>query len=83
MLQLVQVRNVGRNRARTLSEMGIRTPADLLAMSNAELDKLKSRRGWGPVLVERILESVRLISTSDSKKPPRSDDEPLPGERQG
>ena len=83
LLQLVQVRNVGRNRARTLSEMGIRTPADLLAMSNAELDKLKSRRGWGPVLVERILESVRLISTSDSKKPPRSDDEPLPGERQG
>ena len=83
LLQLVQVRNVGRNRARTLSEMGIRTPADLLAMSNAELDKLKSRRGWGPVLVERILESVRMISTSDSKKLPRSDDEPLPGERQG
>ena len=83
LLQLVQVRNIGRNRARTLSEMGIRTPADLLAMSNSELDKLKSRRGWGPVLVERILESVRLISTSDSKKPPRSDDEPLPGERQG
>ena len=42
LLQLVQVRNVGRNRARTLSEMGVRTPADLLAMSNSELDKLKS-----------------------------------------
>ena len=83
LLQLVQVRNVGRNRARTLSEMGIRTPSDLLAMSNTELDKLKSRRGWGPVLVERILESVRLISTTEAKKKPRSDDEPLPGERQG
>ena len=82
LLQLVQVRNVGRNRARTLSEMGIRTPADLLAMSNTELDKLKSRRGWGPLLVERILESVRLISTKEAKKPTRSDDEPLPGERQ-
>ncbi len=82
LLQLVQVRNVGRNRARTLSEMGIRTPADLLAMSNSELDKLKSRRGWGPILVERILESVRMISTNDVKKQPRSDDEPLPGERQ-
>ena len=83
LLQLVQVRNVGRNRARTLSEMGVRTPADLLAMSNSELDKLKSKRGWGPILVERILESVRMISTKEAKKPPRSDDEPLPGERQG
>ena len=83
LLQLVQVRNVGRNRARTLSEMGVRTPADLLAMSNSELDKLKSKRGWGPILVERILESVRIISTKQAKKPPRSDDEPLPGERQG
>ena len=82
LLQLVQVKNVGRNRARTLSEMGIRTPADLLSMSNIELDKLKSKRGWGPVLVERILESVRLISAKEKKKAPRSDDEPLPGERQ-
>ena len=82
LLQLVQVRNVGRNRARTLSEMGVRTPADLLAMSNYELDKLKSKRGWGPILVDRILESVRMISTTEAKKPPRRDDEPLPGERQ-
>ena len=82
LLQLVQVRNIGRNRARTLSEMGVRTPADLLSMSNSELDKLKSKRGWGPILVERILESVRMISTKETKKPPRSDDEPLPGERQ-
>ena len=82
LLQLVQVRNIGRNRARTLSEMGVRTPADLLAMSNSELDKLKSKRGWGPILVDRILESVRMISTKEAKKPPRSDDEPLPGERQ-
>jgi helicase len=82
LLQLVQVRNVGRNRARTLSEMGIRNPADLLSMSNIEIDKLKSLRGWGPILVERILESVRSISTRDSQKPNRSDDEPLPGERQ-
>ena len=68
LLQLVQVRNVGRNRARTLSEMGIRTLLTFWAMSNTELDKLKSRRGWGPVLVERILESVRLISTTEATK---------------
>ena len=82
LLLLVQVRNIGRNRARTLSEMGIRTPADLLAMSNKQIDRLKSLRGWGPILVERILESVRSISHQDTKKRTRSDDEPLPGERQ-
>lgn len=82
LLQLVQVRNVGRNRARTLSKMGIRTPADLLSMDNKALDELKSKRGWGPVLVDRILESVRKLSKNEDIKKPRSDDEPLPGERQ-
>lgn len=82
LLQLVQVKNVGRNRARTLSKMGIRTPADLLAMSFKELDSLKSKRGWGPKLVEKIMDSVRLLAVSGKQKKPRSDDEPLPGERQ-
>ncbi len=82
LLQLVQIRNIGRNRARTLSEMGIRTPADLLRMSNQELDKLKSLRGWGPVLVERILESVKKVAINPSEKANRTDDDPLPGERQ-
>ena len=82
LLQLVQIRNIGRNRARTLSEMGIRTPADLLRMSNQELDKLKSLRGWGPVLVERILESVKKVAINSSEKANRADDDPLPGERQ-
>lgn len=82
LLQLVQVKNVGRNRARTLSKMGIRTPADLLAMNFKELDSLKSKRGWGPKLVEKIMDSVRLLAVSGKQKKPRSDDEPLPGERQ-
>ena len=82
LLQLVQVKNVGRNRARTLSKMGIRTPADLLAMSFTELDSLKSKRGWGPKLVEKIMDSVRRLAVSSEKKKPRGDDEPLPGERQ-
>lgn len=81
LLQLVQVKNVGRNRARTLSKMGIRTPADLLAMSFTELDSLKSKRGWGPKLVEKIMDSVRILAVSGEQKIPRSDDEPLPGER--
>lgn len=82
LLQLVQVRNVGRNRARTLSKMGVRTPADLLQLNNKQLDELKSKRGWGPVLVGRILDSVKALTTNESPKKPRSDDEPLPGERQ-
>ena len=82
LLNLVQVRNVGRNRARTLSKMGIRTPADLLSMSNKQLDELKSKRGWGPILVDRILESVAKLTPSSSSNAKRSDDEPLPGERQ-
>ena len=82
LLQLVQVRNVGRARARTLAKMGIRTPADLLAMSVNEIDALKSKRGWGPILVDRILESVKRMALPQSPKQQRSDDEPLPGERQ-
>ena len=82
LLQLVQLRNVGRNRARTLSEMGIRNPNDLLNMSYKELDKLKSKRGWGPILVENILDSVRKQVLDSKSIKPRLDDEPLPGERQ-
>tara|TARA_B100000941_G_scaffold95092_1_gene66130 strand:- start:13246 stop:15759 length:2514 start_codon:yes stop_codon:yes gene_type:complete len=82
LLQLVQVRNVGRSRARTLSEMGIRTPADLLSMDNKDLDKLRSRRGWGPILVEKILADVRKFKPKHNEKQSRDDDEPLPGERQ-
>ena len=82
LLQLVQVKNIGRNRARTLSKIGIRTPADFLAMSPTELDSLKSMRGWGPVLVGRIMDSISRLSITHNPGQPRSDDEPLPGERQ-
>ena len=50
--------------------------------SAKEIDKLKSKRGWGPILVDRILESVKKISTKHQTIKSRSDDEPLPGERQ-
>ena len=81
LLQLVQVKNIGRTRARTLSKMDIRTPADLLAIDNKKLDSLKSLRGWGPKLVDRIISEVIKISGTKQKKTPRSDDELLPGER--
>lgn len=81
LLQLVQVKNIGRIRARTLSKMNIRTPADLLAIDNKKLDSLKSLRGWGPKLVDRIISEVIKIAGIKQKKIPRSDDELLPGER--
>ena len=81
-MKLVQVRNVGRSRARTLSEMGIRTPGDLLSISNKDLDKLKSKRGWGPILVDKILNDVKKFNFPQTTKKSRDDDEPLPGERQ-
>ena len=82
LLQLVQLRNVGRSRARTLSEMGIRTPKDLSQISSMQLDKLKSKRGWGPVLVNNIMAAVKNQIVSSKKPKSTIDDEPLPGERQ-
>ena len=82
LLQLVQVRNVGRSRARTLSKMGIRNPQDLLNISSSDLDSLKSKRGWGPILVDNIMKAINQQVVSQETKKPRLDDEPLPGERQ-
>ena len=81
LLQLIQVKNIGRTRARTLSKIGVRTPADLLSLSHKELDSLKSRRGWGPLMVERMLEEVRKLTRKTSDIKPRRDDDPLPSER--
>jgi len=80
-LQLVQVRNIGRTRARTLAKRGIRTPADLLGMTNKDLDAIKSLRGWGPVMVERMMEEVRKLAGQETVVKQRTDDLPLPGER--
>ena len=82
LLQLVQLKGVGRSRARVLSEMDIRTPKDLINISNKQLETLKSKRGWGPILVNNILESVKSLAIKTQEKKQRLDDEPLPGERQ-
>ena len=83
LLSLVTMKNVGRARARTLQEFGVRTPKDLLELSQRDLDRLTSLRGWGPVLVERIIENVRQVlgKTTISPKKSRDDDQPLTGER--
>jgi len=47
-----------------------------------QLDKLKSKRGWGPVLVNNIMSAVKNQIVSSKKPKSTIDDEPLPGERQ-
>ena len=61
---------------------GIRSPQDLLNISSSDLDSLKSKRGWGPILVDNIMKAINQQVVSQEIKKPRLDDEPLPGERQ-
>jgi len=84
LLRLVKVRHVGRQRARRLAEVGIRTPEDLLALPVAIRRQVEGWRGWGPVLVQRMLDdAVRFAAPRAPVAPqPRSDDLPLPGERE-
>ncbi len=84
LLRLVKVRHVGRQRARRLAELGIRTPEDLLNMPVATRRQVEGWRGWGPVLVQRMLDDAARFTGSllPSEDHERSDDLPLPGERE-
>ena len=82
LLRLVKVRHVGRLRARRLAEVGVRTPEDLLSMTPKLRADVEGWRGWGPVLVQRMMDdAARFASRSPPARRSRSDDEPLPGER--
>ena len=80
LLDLVSLKGVGRARARTLASMGVRQPSQLLGMSKNQVSKLKSLRGWGPKIVENLIEQVKSYKVNHLTERPRSDDEPLPGE---
>jgi helicase len=85
LLQLVNIRHVGRQRARELAAMGMREPKEVLNMSAKHRDALLAKRGWGPVLLDKIhAEITRVLKTSTTNQPvsiPREDDAPLAGER--
>jgi replicative superfamily II helicase len=96
LLQLVNIRSIGRRRARELASMGYRTIKSLAAMSNTEKKTLSSKRGWGPKIVDNLLvevekiirpkeydkEALRLIKTGQSidDEKLREDDIPLDDE---
>ena len=86
LLQLVNIRHVGRQRARELAALGLREPNDVLRMSTTQRSALLAQRGWGPVLLDKIfieIERVVKRAAAPSTPAPRGDDAPLEGERSG
>ena len=85
LLQLVNIRHVGRQRARELAAMGMREPKDVLGMSTANRSTLLAKRGWGPVLLDKIFNEIERVlrrkRTAVSDASDRGDDAPLEGER--
>lgn len=84
LLQLVNIRTVGRKRARELASMGYRSVKSLAAMSEKEIKTLSSKRGWGPKIVDNMLIEVGKIikpkkQIIDTEKI-REDDIPLDDE---
>ncbi|MCS5533163.1 MAG: DEAD/DEAH box helicase [Candidatus Poseidoniaceae archaeon] len=84
LLQLVNIRTVGRKRARELASMGYRSVKSLAAMSKKEIKTLSSKRGWGPKIVDNMLIEVGKIikpkkQIIDTEKI-REDDIPLDDE---
>ena len=87
LLQLVNIKHVGRARARELAGMDIRTPKDVLSMNRSTRNALLSKRGWGPLLldkinaeVEKVLRRQSTASAERSLPKQRDDDIPLSDE---
>ncbi|HII27266.1 MAG TPA: hypothetical protein HA353_02510, partial [Candidatus Poseidonia sp.] len=85
LLQLVNIRHVGRQRARELAALGMREPKDVLAMSSTNRSTLLAKRGWGPVLLDKIFIEIERVlrkrPRTSSDTADRGDDAPLDGER--
>jgi len=85
LLQLVNIRHVGRARARELAKLNLRTPQDVLNLSRKQRNELLALRGWGPMLLEKILTEVEKVvkkqaSGSSTHSVIHEDDVPLAGE---
>tara|TARA_B100001093_G_scaffold169000_2_gene161685 strand:+ start:11339 stop:13957 length:2619 start_codon:yes stop_codon:yes gene_type:complete len=82
LLQLVNIKHVGRARARELAQFGIRTPNDVLAMGRENRNKLLAKRGWGPMLLDKIIVEVEKVlrtqSSRNAPRPPKSRDDDIP-----
>lgn len=83
LLQLVNIRHVGRQRARVFADHGVRTPQQVLSMERRTREALLSVRGWGPLLLDKIEGEVERVVRPTAKAPQKRhwDDTPLDGER--
>ena len=83
LLQLVNIRHVGRQRARVFADHGVRTPQQVLSMERRTRQALLSVRGWGPLLLDKIEGEVERVVRPTAKAPQKRhwDDTPLDGER--
>jgi helicase len=86
LLQLVNIRHVGRQRARELAALGLREPNDVLNITPSTKIKLLAQRGWGPLLLDKIHAEInRILRRQSNQTIPepsvRDDDAPLDGER--
>ena len=61
LLQLVNIKHIGRARARELAGMGIRTPKEVISMDRPTRNKILAKRGWGPQLLEKIHKEVEKV----------------------
>jgi hypothetical protein len=67
--------------------MGLRTPEDVRTISPSDKAKLLAQRGWGPLLLDKILGEIEKVLRRQKHPPvahepePRLDDAPLEGER--
>ncbi|MEJ6715523.1 MAG: hypothetical protein QNL20_00430, partial [Euryarchaeota archaeon] len=87
LLNLVNIKHIGRARARELSKLSLRSPKDVLQMTRKQRSELLALRGWGPLLLEKIFSEVEKVirkqegvSTSLSGNQIHDDDVPLQGE---
>ena len=70
LLQLVNIRHVGRQRARELAALGMREPNDVLRMSAKQRSTLLALRGWGPVLLDKIFVEIERAQTGSGTVSP-------------
>jgi hypothetical protein len=69
-----------------MASLGLRQPNDVATMSMKTKNSLLGLRGWGPMLLEKIVNEVERVlrkgsSASNQQPTIREDDVPLEGER--
>ena len=61
LLALISMRGIGRVRARKMASHGLRTPIDVVSMTEDEKGKLADERGWSPQLVDNVVKQAEKL----------------------